>query len=70
MYAHHHYFTAEKVALVYPGDLATVSENLIDIFDQTKNSTLQCALIFLTVGKEVKRWQEDISIRFIEGISE
>lgn len=69
MYAYHHYFNAEKVALVYPGDLSGVSGNYVEI-DQTKDSKMECSLIFLPVGDNVKKWQEEIGSSFNKWIND
>lgn len=69
MYAYHHYFNAKKVALVYPGDLCGVSGNYVEI-DQTKDSKMECSLIFLPVGDNVKKWQEEIGSSFNKWIND
>ncbi|WP_194775550.1 McrC family protein [Pararhodonellum marinum] len=63
MYAYHHYFEAEKVALVYPGELNGISGKYVEI-DQSKDSSIECSLIFLPVGEDVKKWQDGIGERF------
>lgn len=63
MYAYHHYFKAEKVALVYPGEINGISGKYVEI-DQSKDSSMECSLIFLPVGEDVKKWQEEIGERF------
>lgn len=69
MYAYHHYFTAEKVALVYPGDLSGVSGNYVEI-DQSKDSIMECSLIFLPVGDNAKKWQQEIGSSFNKWIND
>ncbi|TVP53851.1 MAG: restriction endonuclease, partial [Mongoliibacter sp.] len=60
MYAYHHYFKAEKVALLYPGDFNPMSGKYVDIEDQKLDSSFECSLIFLPVVMDVRKWQEDI----------
>ncbi|PRY84872.1 McrC family protein [Mongoliibacter ruber] len=67
MYAYHHYFEAEKVALVYPGELEDISGKYVEI-NQSKDSSIECSLIFLPVGEDVKKWQEGIIDRIGEWV--
>lgn len=67
MYAYHHYFKAEKVALVYPGELEGISGKYVEV-DQSQESSNECSLIFLPVGDDVKQWQWKIRERMIEWI--
>ncbi len=65
MYAYHHYFKAKKVALVYPGELIGISGKYVEI-DQKKDSSMECALIFLPVGEDIQQWQQNIGKRVEE----
>jgi len=60
MYAYHHYFKSEKVALVYPRDFITVSGKYVDIDNQKEDSSLECSLMFIQVVQKIKKWQEKI----------
>ncbi len=60
MYAYHHYFKSDKVALVYPGDFPTVSGKYVDIENQKEDSALECSLMFIQVIQEIKNWQKEI----------
>jgi 5-methylcytosine-specific restriction enzyme subunit McrC len=46
MYAYHHYFAAEKVALLYPGEHDYISGNFVEIDDKSinKNKNAGCYL--------------------------
>lgn len=65
MYAYHHYFDAQKVALVYPGELEGISGKYVEI-DQTQDSSNECSLIFLPVGDDMRKWQKGIMERIRE----
>ena len=68
MYAYHHYFKAQKVALVYPGELNGIYGKYVKI-DQSGDSSMECSLIFLPVGEDVKTWQLEIGVTFGRWIS-
>jgi 5-methylcytosine-specific restriction enzyme subunit McrC len=68
MYAYHHYFEAEKVGLVFPGELSGISGKYVEI-DQSKDAKMECSLIFLPVGDDVKEWQKYILERITNWIS-
>jgi len=61
MYAYHHYYSAEKTALVYPGSEPSKLKKSCFLEPQTrKESSKKCGLIFLSVGTEIKQWQKCI----------
>lgn len=60
MYAYHHYFKSDKVALIYPGIFEPVPGKFIDIENQKADSSLECSLMFLPVVQDIKKWQEEI----------
>ena len=57
MYVYHEYFSAEKVALVYPSDTNDNSQgkyfDKLGIEDEGK----QCSVVSLKVEKDVRKWQ-------------
>lgn len=60
MYAYHHYFVANKVALFYPGDNTYITGKFVDIKNQNKLSDLECGLLFTQYSDSVKNWQKRI----------
>ncbi len=60
MYAYHHYFEAEKVALFYPGDYPYVRGKFVDPNDQKAESDQECGLMFSKFADSVKTWQDQI----------
>lgn len=60
MYAYHHYFTAKKVALLYPGSMPYVKGNFIDIESQAIRKDMECGLMFTQFQSDVKAWQGQI----------
>lgn len=60
MYAYHHYFNAEKVALIYPG----ISSSQIGFFQPIQESyqpeNLECGIIFIPLNFNVKCWMKEI----------
>lgn len=60
MYAYHHYFEANKVALLYPGDARYVTGKFVDIKGQNQLTELECGLLFTQYSDSVKNWQKRI----------
>lgn len=60
MYAYHHYFNAEKVALLYPGAKDYISGKFIDTINQNSLTALECGLIFIDYKTDIKEWQIQI----------
>ncbi|WP_020534922.1 McrC family protein [Lewinella cohaerens] len=60
MYAYHHYFKAEKVALLYPGDKPYVTGKFVDINKQKQLSEMECGLLFTKFDGSVVKWQKQI----------
>ncbi|WP_162340151.1 McrC family protein [Cyclobacterium salsum] len=60
MYAYHHYFDANKVALLYPGDAPYVTGKFVDIKGQNQLTDLECGLLFTQYSDSVKNWQKRI----------
>ncbi|PHR46550.1 MAG: restriction endonuclease [Fluviicola sp.] len=69
MYAYHHYFEAEKVALVYPGDSSLINGTFSKIKGKSEGSTLQCGLMFISSNTNVKTWQEQIETDVLSWIN-
>jgi 5-methylcytosine-specific restriction enzyme subunit McrC len=59
MFAYHHYFEAEKVALMYPGSHDYIGGNFIEI-DGRIESTQECGLLFVDANSDVKKWTAQI----------
>lgn len=70
MYAYHHYFSAKKVALLYPGKNPEIQGSFVPIdqkeqnqdLNQEKKLELQCGLLFSQVDTTVKEWQREIGV--------
>jgi 5-methylcytosine-specific restriction enzyme subunit McrC len=60
MYAYHHYFEAEKVALFYPGENEYVSGHFMDLIKQNDTSEFECSLLFTQFEENIKDWQKKI----------
>lgn len=61
MYVYHDYYDAKKVALVYPGPVASYRGGFY--LHQKMNSKLsdkQCSVIIIPAGEDVKAWQDNI----------
>jgi len=60
MYAYHHYFRAEKVALLYPGNSPYIMGNFVEVENQNILSKKECGLMFTEFKDTVKVWQGEI----------
>jgi 5-methylcytosine-specific restriction enzyme subunit McrC len=60
MYAYHHYFEAEKVALLYPGEENYISGNFVQVNHKNINKNQECGLMFVDADSDVKKWQGKI----------
>lgn len=60
MYAYHHYFKAEKVALMYPGNYSNMNGSFMPI-DGT-DGVKECGLLFSQFESSVKEWQKSIGL--------
>ncbi|MBL7847746.1 MAG: restriction endonuclease [Cyclobacteriaceae bacterium] len=58
LFVYHKYFTANKVALVYPGEFATVKGNYFD--PDGNEAPEKCSLIGISVQHDVGKWQKEI----------
>lgn len=69
MYAYHHYFEAEKVALIFPG----INSNEMGFFQPIKKSNhsenLECGMIFIPLNFNVKVWMKEISLNLLSWIN-
>lgn len=70
MYAYHHYFNAEKVALLYPGNGTYRMGNFLDVKEQQPNTKMECGLMFTQFQKDVKTWQIQIGLEVKKWISQ
>lgn len=61
MYAYHQYFNANKVALIYPGNMESFSGKYADIHNSLMDSEFECSLIFIPVLENIKEWQVEIA---------
>lgn len=64
LYVYLKYFSAQKVALVYPSDLNSVTSGLY--YDEVSNliGTQECSLILVAVEKSISNWQEEMAMVF------
>lgn len=60
MYAYHHYFEADKVALLYPGTKNYIMGNFINIGEHKTNPAMECGLMFSAHNNSVLNWQKGI----------
>lgn len=60
MYAYHHYFKAEKVALIFPGDNDYIQGNYVKIAETEIRNDQECGLMFISSNSNVKEWQSTI----------
>lgn len=61
MFVYHHYYSAAKVALIYPGFEET---RLGKYFDSAGNeSEMECCLIGIEPEENISKWQNDIFLR-------
>ncbi|MEX0995946.1 MAG: hypothetical protein WDZ45_02720, partial [Flavobacteriaceae bacterium] len=60
MYAYHHYFKADKVALLYPGTNKYTMGNFVNIEKNDNLTNLECGLIFSRHQDSVQEWQKEI----------
>jgi 5-methylcytosine-specific restriction enzyme subunit McrC len=60
MYAYHHYFEAEKVALLYPGEENYISGNFVQVNHHAINENQECGLLFVESNANVTAWQGEI----------
>ncbi|NCU27861.1 hypothetical protein EOM86_14275 [Candidatus Nomurabacteria bacterium] len=63
MYVYHDYFDAQKVALVYPGDIPDFSGRFLDPKYATDTNKL-CSVMFLKAEGNIKAWQKSIYEQF------
>ncbi|MCC5937398.1 MAG: restriction endonuclease [Lunatimonas sp.] len=60
MYAYHHYFSAKKVALLYPGKNPYIQGSFVPIEKDEPEEGMECGLLFSQVETTVKDWQSSI----------
>ncbi|SHM84089.1 5-methylcytosine-specific restriction enzyme subunit McrC [Cyclobacterium lianum] len=60
MYAYHHYFSARKVALLYPGGHPHIHGSFVQIDPKVSESRMDCGLLFSQFETTVKDWQSNI----------
>lgn len=62
MYAYHHYFKAQKVALLYPGKYSGVNGSFVPVDKKEENSKkIECGLLFSQFENSVREWQTNIA---------
>lgn len=66
MYAYHHYFEAEKVALLYPGENNYISGKFVNIKQQKELGNFECGLLFTQFEGSINLWQEQIGKKVID----
>jgi 5-methylcytosine-specific restriction enzyme subunit McrC len=70
MYAYHHYFRANKVSLVYPGEDNETKGHFVDIDYQNQNTLVECSLKFIEVKDNIKDWKDYICENIVNWIKE
>ncbi|TDQ18605.1 5-methylcytosine-specific restriction enzyme subunit McrC [Algoriphagus boseongensis] len=61
MYAYHHYFGADKVALLYPGKNPYFKGTFVPLDkEEEKDKVVECGLLFSKAETSVKNWQNSI----------
>lgn len=61
MYAYHHYFGADKVALLYPGKNSYFKGTFVPLDKkEEKDQVMECGLLFSKAETSVKNWQNSI----------
>ena len=59
LYVYHHYYNADKVALIYPGSFSKQDGIYYD--DSGNLSSQECAVLFISPSDDVDQWQQNIS---------
>ncbi|MBN9312470.1 MAG: hypothetical protein BGO40_13270 [Chryseobacterium sp. 39-10] len=66
MFTYHHYFQAEKTALLYPGENSKIIDGFYtNIKDHTTLSDKFCSVIYISTHSQVKEWQNKL-VEFID----
>ncbi|HEV2480061.1 MAG TPA: hypothetical protein VGS79_10350 [Puia sp.] len=60
MYVYHEYYSASKVALVYPGFSFGQNSGVYLDPETSKETNKECSIIFLSVEPIIKKWQQEI----------
>lgn len=68
MYVYHEYYSALKVALVYPGDTNKSSSGKFINFDGSDGNKL-CSVLLINVHDTIKIWQKEIHVIILEFLS-
>lgn len=68
MYVYHQYFSAQKVAMVYPGE-EMLREGIYTAFDGSTGSQL-CSLIGIKPEGNIRKWQESICLQIFLWMSQ
>lgn len=70
MYVYHEYFSADKVALIYPSDSSNI--NVKGIFSRKKyiedNTLKECSILPIPVLKDIREWQKDICSNILQWV--
>ncbi|MFC6861210.1 McrC family protein [Zunongwangia atlantica] len=61
LYVYHDYYSAQKVALIYPGNSSSLSSGFYYEKYGEKLSNKECGLISIQVNRNIKKWQFDIA---------
>jgi 5-methylcytosine-specific restriction enzyme subunit McrC len=68
MYAYHDYFSANRVALIYPGQGSFKKGVFIDP-ETKRESEKECSVITIPVEKDIQKWQKAIKEQILENLN-
>lgn len=69
MYVYMKYYSAKKVALIYPGSETCVKSGKYFTEGTKEIGEAECSVISLNVEKEIKRWQREIALNIEQWIN-
>jgi 5-methylcytosine-specific restriction enzyme subunit McrC len=64
MYVYHEYYSAKKVALVYPGQISSMRSGTYLDSDTGEVIDKECSIISIEVESKIKLWQKNINVVF------
>lgn len=63
MYVYHEYFKADRVALIYPNNISSISSGMYLDRDTEIKTEKECSVISIAVNDKIKDWQIEINNR-------
>lgn len=60
MYVYHKYFSAKKVALIYPSTITSISSGVFLNPTTGEESFNECSVILLSINTNIRKWQKEI----------